>query len=197
MATPQNPYVPPAPYQSPPQNGPAFIPPPIQGAPRPPLGARASRKTVWIIGGAALVTGIILGAAAGVGGSNTKAIAAPGITTTTTATTTVSETMTATVQVTTTPTKVVATRIRTVRVTYTPPAPKSFGEGTYVVGTDIQPGLYKTAGGSGICYWARLSSLNTSDIIDNSNSVGLQTVQVMASDRAFEVSGDCVFARTG
>jgi hypothetical protein len=42
-----------------------------------------------------------------------------------------------------------------------------------------------------------LSSLSTSDILDNSNSTGLQTVQISPSDKAFEVSGDCEFTKVG
>lgn len=56
-----------------------------------------------------------------------------------------------------------------------------------VVGTDIVPGTYHTPGGSH-CYWARLNSLDTGDIIDNNNnssSSGPQSVDIMASDRAF------------
>ena len=31
------------------------------------------------------------------------------------------------------------------------------GDGTFVVGTDVQPGLYRSEGGSN-CYWARLKA---------------------------------------
>jgi hypothetical protein len=135
---------------------------------------------------AALAVLLLVGCSPG-----TKTVAGP----TVTATATVAG-PTTTATVTATPTKVIATRILTHTVTYTPPPPAQFGEGTYVVGTDIKPGTYKTAGSPG-CYWARLSSLNTSDILDNSNSTGVQTVQVASSDKAFEVSGSCTFGRVG
>ena len=112
---------------------------------------------------------------------------------------TTTATVTASATVTATPTiqRVVATRTRVRTVTYTPPPPTQYGEGTYVVGTDIQPGVYHTAG-SPDCYWARLSGLDPmNDIITNSVSSGPQTVQVMASDKAFMVQGSCSFGRVG
>jgi hypothetical protein len=57
-------------------------------------------------------------------------------------------------------------------------------DGTYLVGTDISPGTYRTAG-SPSCYWARLSSLSTNDIIDNNNSNGPQVIEIQSSDKAF------------
>jgi hypothetical protein len=102
--------------------------------------------------------------------------------TTTTVASTVTQTETMTVQPTVTET-----------VTYTPPpppGPKStmVGDGTYVVGSDIVAGTYRSTGGSG-CYWARLSSLSTNDIIDNNLSSGPQTVEIMPSDKAFLTKG--------
>lgn len=63
------------------------------------------------------------------------------------------------------------------------------GTGTFEVGKDIQPGTYRADARSG-CYWARLSSLNTSDIIDNNNSDGPVVVEIKPDDRAFETQ-DC------
>lgn len=62
------------------------------------------------------------------------------------------------------------------------------GDGTYLVGSDILPGIYRTPGGSR-CYWARLDSLDTSDIIDNNNSTGPQVIEILGTDRAFQTSG--------
>src|SRR3954466_5332428 len=45
------------------------------------------------------------------------------------------------------------------------------GTGTFVVGQDIEPGTYRAAASQG-CYWARLKSLDTNDIIDNQNADG-------------------------
>ena len=83
---------------------------------------------------------------------------------------------------------------RTVISTLTPPPPPGqpntmFGDGTFQVGVDIAPGTYRAAGG-GSCYWARLRSLNTSDIINNNASPGPQVVGIQPSDAAF-LTHDC------
>jgi hypothetical protein len=62
-------------------------------------------------------------------------------------------------------------------------------DGTYRVGTDIVPGTYHSAGpspeGASDCYWARLSNLNETHIIDSNISTGPQVVMIQPSDRAF------------
>lgn len=64
------------------------------------------------------------------------------------------------------------------------------GDGTFLVGTDIQPGTYRSAApSSGNCYWARLASLEGFDITNNGNSAGPSVVEIAASDAAFESSG--------
>jgi hypothetical protein len=75
-----------------------------------------------------------------------------------------------------------------------PPKPAdpvtSFGDGTFVVGTDIVAGTYK-ADPSGECYWARLhGTSDESDIIANHLASGPATVTIGASDGAF-VSQRC------
>lgn len=62
----------------------------------------------------------------------------------------------------------------------------SFGEGTFRVGIDIQPGLYRTEG-SDTCYWERLSGFSGSfdDIIANSNPDGPTLVEILPSDIGF------------
>lgn len=76
-------------------------------------------------------------------------------------------------------------------------------DGTYVVGVDIQPGVYRTAGSgyaNGLpCYWARLSgtSGDLSEILANDNPHGLTTVTVKSSDRAFETHGCKPWQRIG
>ena len=82
---------------------------------------------------------------------------------------------------------------KTVTVAGPPPpsVPKTIMEtdGTYRVGVDILPGTYRSAGprpgGESDCYWARLSSLNSTDIITNDISTGPQTVKVLPADTAF------------
>jgi hypothetical protein len=64
-------------------------------------------------------------------------------------------------------------------------------EGTFIVNTDMAPGLWRAPGGDG-CYWERLSGFsgNLDDIIDNEFSTGgQQLVQVLASDKGFSTSG--------
>jgi hypothetical protein len=63
-------------------------------------------------------------------------------------------------------------------------------EGTHLVGTDIEPGIYVGVAGEDIfesCYWARLSNLTGSDdILANSNAEGLFYVEVLPGDVALE-----------
>jgi hypothetical protein len=77
-----------------------------------------------------------------------------------------------------------------------PPPPSELkttidSDGTFLVGADIVPGTYRSAGpvGSGTCYWKRLSSLNGSDIIDSAMSSKPQLVQIDPSDKAFKTDG--------
>ena len=53
----------------------------------------------------------------------------------------------------------------------------SFSDGLYQVGADIQAGQYHTDGGD-TCYWAKLSTSDTSSYIDNNLSAGPQTVTI-------------------
>ena len=135
-----------------------------------------------LIGGIALVAGLLLGGALGfVGGSSSSTEAAP-----TTVTETASETTTVE---------------STVEVT-APPAeepeggdePGSAGamipgDGTYLVGTDIEPGTYRAAGADS-CYWARLSGTtgDLDEIIVNDFGSGQMVVTIAESDVAFETA---------
>lgn len=64
------------------------------------------------------------------------------------------------------------------------------GDGTYQVGTQIKPGLYKSTGGS-FCYWARLSGFSGSLYDINANDIvsGVTYVQILPGDVGFETSG--------
>lgn len=64
------------------------------------------------------------------------------------------------------------------------------GDGTFLVGEDIQPGTYRTDGGE-YCYWARLADTSGEfeGIITNGNTQGPTTVTISASDAAFETNG--------
>jgi hypothetical protein len=70
------------------------------------------------------------------------------------------------------------------------------GDGTYLVGTDVQPGTYKADASPG-CYWARLKSLDTSDIIDNQNTDGPVVLQILSTDKAVEVARCAEFHKVG
>lgn len=88
---------------------------------------------------------------------------------------------------------VVQKQVTTSTVLATPPAPPGparqiTSEGIYVVGQDITPGRWRTAGGQS-CYWARLGDLTGDQILDNSNSVGPQVVDILPSDVAFQLRG--------
>jgi predicted nucleotide-binding protein len=66
------------------------------------------------------------------------------------------------------------------------------GEGVYLVGLDIQPGVYRTTGPAdrnGMCYYALLSSTNTSDIINNNNVGGPATITIGPDVKAVHFSG--------
>lgn len=67
------------------------------------------------------------------------------------------------------------------------PAFPSFGSGQKIVGTDIQPGTYRSAGGDG-CYWERESGFSGSvnDILANDNATGPAVVTIAPSDKGFK-----------
>ncbi len=74
------------------------------------------------------------------------------------------------------------------------------GDGVYVVGKDIKAGVYHTNGsgntGANDCYFATLNSTDTSNIADNNNFDGPETVDV-SSAYAFEVNGPCTWVKVG
>ena len=65
-------------------------------------------------------------------------------------------------------------------------------DGVYVVGQDIPGGTWHTIGGSQ-CYEATLGSTDTSNIIDNNNFTGPDTVS-LAGAKAFDISGGCTWS---
>ena len=71
------------------------------------------------------------------------------------------------------------------------PAPAAtFSEGTYKVGTDIKPGLYKATVTSGMGYWARLADPDGNNILANDvKTSGTMYLRVRSSDRYIEISG--------
>jgi hypothetical protein len=74
------------------------------------------------------------------------------------------------------------------------PAPAVIsGDGTYLVGRDIQPGTYRSAGGIAggySCVWFRHATVGGGayDIINSGSSTGQQYVEILPSDATFETS---------
>jgi hypothetical protein len=65
-------------------------------------------------------------------------------------------------------------------------------DGKYVVGTDIVPGVYTSAGpvNKGACYWKRLGNGdNGTEILDSAMTKKPQVVQIEPSDKAFKTDG--------
>lgn len=75
------------------------------------------------------------------------------------------------------------------------PEPESeepnFSDGTHQVGTDIQPGTYRTREGSPGCYYARLAGFSNEldDILANGNASGPAIVTIEPTDAGFESQG--------
>lgn len=64
------------------------------------------------------------------------------------------------------------------------------GDGTFIVGEDIQAGTYETEG-SNSCYWERLSGTSGTmdDVITNGVPTGPTTITISPSDTAFSTQG--------
>ena len=74
----------------------------------------------------------------------------------------------------------------------------SFSGGTYIVGTDMEPGTYQSSGGDG-CYWARLSNFSgeLSAVLANDNTDGPTVVTISASDKGFTSRRCGTWTKTG
>jgi len=78
----------------------------------------------------------------------------------------------------------------------TPPITSSAsipGDGVFIVGVDVQPGLYKSAGPTrgSYCWWYRHSTIGTQgssagDVIQDGHSAGPQYVKIAPTDATFE-----------
>ena len=66
----------------------------------------------------------------------------------------------------------------------------TFGNGTWVVGKDIQAGTYRTRHNSSGCYFARLKGFSGTldDIIANENTDAPAVVTILPSDKGFQSS---------
>jgi hypothetical protein len=65
-----------------------------------------------------------------------------------------------------------------------------FGEGTFIVGTDLRPGTYRNTGGDG-CYWERMRDFRGTlhSIIANDLPRGRTLVTIRPGDRGFSSTG--------
>lgn len=82
-----------------------------------------------------------------------------------------------------------------------PPGPAAGGpktsidaDGLYIVGKDIAPGTYATAGpvGDKRCYWRRMNNVDPhakNNVIDSAMTAKPQVVLIDATDKAFKTSG--------
>jgi hypothetical protein len=184
------------PPQDPYQPQPGWPQPPDLGQQPGPLPPSRRAKAPWPIRHkvlSSIIAAVALFAAAGIGAAGaagkSSAAAAPAATMTMIqhdpgATVTVTATPTATVTVSVTPTANAqgeATQIS--------------ADGVYVVGQDIPGGTWHTSGGSQ-CYEATLGSTDTSNILDNNNFTGPDTVS-LAGAAAFDISGGCTWQQEG
>jgi hypothetical protein len=79
--------------------------------------------------------------------------------------------------------------------------PNTVNPGTYIVGTDIQPGIFRGEAGEGFldsCYWARLANLSgeLEGILANDNSMGQFYIEVDTTDFALETGCELEFLPT-
>ena len=141
--------------------------PPPQMAPQKPK----SRKRLWLIIGVVVLVLIVISAIASQAGNGSQSTK-----TTPQATQSVGASKQPTTQP-PTPTP------RPTTVTY-----PQFGDGTFVVGKDIQPGTYRTREASSGCYYARLSGFGgiSDQIIANNNTDAPAIVTIASTDKGFE-----------
>jgi hypothetical protein len=71
------------------------------------------------------------------------------------------------------------------------PSFASFGDGTYQVGADIQPGTYRTREGSPNCYYERLKNFTggINSILANANTYAPAIVTIRPTDAGFNSQG--------
>lgn len=74
----------------------------------------------------------------------------------------------------------------------------SFGDGDFIVGTDIAPGTYRNSGQQG-CYYSRLRGFGHTleDVISNDNTNAPAIVTIAASDKGFEAARCGTWTKVG
>jgi hypothetical protein len=183
--------------------GAAPSPVPPAYVPQPPAAKKPSRGKAWLTHGATAFVALVLGAAiGGSGASGDTADSAPPAPTATATKTARAAAPEAEAE----PAKESAKETRTAKPTPTQkPGPLAGidGDGTFLVGEDIQAGTYKTAGpeddtfGLG-CYWARHkdASGELTGIIANDNITG-QTRVTVNKGEYFETKGCLKWQKVG
>ena len=75
----------------------------------------------------------------------------------------------------------------------------SFGPGTWLVNKEVEPGLWQNSDSSEGCRWARLSSLDgaPSAVSATGSGTSIITIEIIASDRAFDSWGCGTWTRVG
>jgi hypothetical protein len=81
-------------------------------------------------------------------------------------------------------------------------ADTGYTDGTYIVGSDIKPGTYKSAGpaagGIGLCYWERDKKTDDplSKIIANDDTKGQAVINISSSDYSVTFTGCQPFVKS-
>ncbi|MGA5823353.1 hypothetical protein ACPC54_36500 [Kitasatospora sp. NPDC094028] len=188
---------------------PSFAAP--QPQPQPPHAAQQAPKRPWYRKNRVLVpVALIIGAgigASGNGNNNGKtstagsdAAAKPAATVTVSATATVTAQAPQQAAAPATPQQAAPPAVPQAAATTAQPQNTIGGDGTYEVGTDVQPGTYKTKGpgAMGLCYWERNNGGDgVGSIIANDNLQGPGVVTIKAGDKIFKSSGCQAWVKTG
>ena len=71
------------------------------------------------------------------------------------------------------------------------PGAATISDGDWIVGTDVDPGTYRTRSAATLCYWERLSGFGGTldEIIANRSGGGYQVVTIGTGDKGFSTSG--------
>jgi hypothetical protein len=167
--------------------------PPQAPQPQP---ARKTHKWLWI-GAGTFVVLLAAGISGGVSAGRSRPVAAAAKTIVVTSVVTAPAPPPETITVQASPVTKIVTKVVTVtpKPTVPPGPPTSISEdGVYVVGSDMNRGTWHTTGG-GQCYYARLASTDTMNILDNNNINGPATVTIGSSTKAFEIAGGCTWTK--
>ena len=179
------------------QPQPAFLQPPTAAGPgmTPPLAPvkpkkRAWFKSPWFLAPVTFLLGLMFGAAMNGGSATAESPASTATVTKAAATVTVTSTQTADA-------KPAATVTVTAAAPAAPAAPAGITDGSYLVGTEIALGTYKSSGGGSLCY------ADTQDKAGNilEQEVGAQgasvIIRILSGAYTFKSSGCGTWTKVG